>query len=86
MTVCMTCNHWEKVTVVIESRLQRGGREGGGSDSIGQRSESLQLKQEAMGSIPGSQLPWVCFFVLFPWLTNVDEVKDLWCSSAICQR
>ena len=32
------------------------------------------------------QLPWIFFCFLFfssSWLTTVDEMKDLWCSSAI---
>ena len=30
------------------------------------------------------QLPWVVFFFFSSsWLTNVDETKDLWCSSIV---
>ena len=39
-------------------------------------SEHLLLKQEVLGSIPGSY-----FFPSSKWLTNVDGMKDLWCSS-----
>ena len=39
----------------------------------------LQLKQEALGSIPGG------YPAFFPsnWLANVDEMKDLWCSNTV---
>ena len=46
--------------------------------AIAQRSEHLQLKQEALGLIPVS---YPEFFFSSSWLANVDEMKDLWCSS-----
>ena len=49
--------------------------------AVGKWSEHLQLKQEAMGSIPSGCCP--VFFSSFSWLTNVDEMKDLWCSSTV---
>ena len=45
--------------------------------AVVQWSEHLQLKQEALGSIPGD-CPG---FFSFSWLTIVDEMKDLLCSS-----
>ena len=47
-----------------------------------QQSEHLQLKQEALGSIPSGCPTWVfcCCFFFLGWLTNVDGMKDLWCS------
>ena len=39
----------------------------------------LLLKQEALGSIPGSGLG----FSSSSWLTNADGMKDLWCSSTV---
>ena len=38
---------------------------------VAEWSENLQLKQEAMGSIPGG------FSFSSSWLTNVDEMKGL---------
>ena len=38
---------------------------------------SEQLKQKALGSIP------CCCFFSSSWLTNVDEMKDLWYSSTV---
>ena len=30
------------------------------------------------------RLPWIFFFFLSSsWLTNADEMKDLWCSSTV---
>ena len=49
--------------------------------AITQWSEHLELKQEALGSIPGG-----CpgFFSLPTGsVTNVDGMKDLWCSSTV---
>ena len=42
--------------------------------------EHLWLKQEVLGSNPGG-----CPGFFFPssWLTNVDGMKDLWCSSTV---
>ena len=48
--------------------------------AVAQWSEHRQLKQEALGSIP-SGCPG--FFFSFSWLTNVDGMKDLWCSSTV---
>ena len=42
--------------------------------SIAQWPEHLQLKQEVLGLIPGG-------FFSSSWLTTVDGMKDLWCSS-----
>ena len=42
--------------------------------------EHLWLKQEVLGSIPGG-CPGL--FCSSSWLTNVDEMKDLWCSSTV---
>ena len=50
------------------------------NDHGAQWSEHLQLKQEALGSIP-SGCPG--FFFTSSWLTNVDGMKDLWCSSTV---
>ena len=47
--------------------------------AVAQWSEHLQLKQEALGSIPGG---YPGFFFTSSWLTNVDGMKDLWCSSS----
>ena len=47
--------------------------------AVAQWSEHLQQKQEALGSIP-SGCP---DFFSFSWLTNVDGMKDLWCSSTV---
>ena len=40
----------------------------------------MQLKREVLGSIPGGALG---FFSSSSWLTNIDEMKDLWCSSTV---
>ena len=48
--------------------------------AVAQWSEHLQLKQEALGSIPGG---YPGFFFTSSWLTNVDGMKDLWCSSTV---
>ncbi len=48
--------------------------------AVAQWSEHLQLKQEALGSIPGG---YPGFFSLSAGLLNVDEMKDLWCSSTV---
>ena len=49
--------------------------------AVAQWSEHLQVKQEALGSIP-SGCPG--FFLSFSWLTNVDGMReDLWCSSTV---
>ena len=49
--------------------------------AIAQWSEHLQLKQETKGSIPGG---FPGFFSLPAGLvTNVDGMKDLWCSSTV---
>ena len=45
-----------------------------------QWSEHLQLKQEALGSIP-SGCPG--FFLFQLAYTNVNGMKDLWCSSTV---
>ena len=43
--------------------------------------EHLQLKQEALGLIPGG---YPVFFSLpVGSVTNVDGTKDLWCSSTV---
>ena len=47
--------------------------------AVAQWSQHLQLKQEALGSIP-SGYPG---FFSSSWLTIVDEMKDLWCSSIV---
>ena len=39
----------------------------------------LQLEQEALDSIPGGYPG----FFSSSWLTIVDEMKDLWCSSPV---
>ena len=45
--------------------------------AVAQWSEHLQLKQEALGLIPGG-------YPGFFWLTNnVDEMKDLWCDITV---
>ena len=48
--------------------------------AVAQWPEHLWLKQEVLGSIPGG-----CpgFFFSSGWLTNVDGMKDLWCSSTV---
>ena len=48
--------------------------------AIAQWSEHLQLKQEALGSIP-SGCPG--FFLFQLAYTNVNGMKDLWCSSTV---
>ena len=49
---------------------------------IAQWSEHLQLKQEAAGSIPGScPVLLVLFSLPAGSVTNVDWIKNLWCSS-----
>ena len=48
--------------------------------AVAQWSEHLQLKRKVMGSTP-SGCP-VLFFSS-SWLTNVDGMKDLWCSSTV---
>ena len=48
--------------------------------AIAQWPEHLQLKQEILGSIP-RRLPWI--FFSSSWLTSVDGMKDLWCSSTV---
>ena len=48
--------------------------------TIAQRSEHLQLKQEALDSIPGG---YPVFFFSSSWLINLDEMKGLWCSSTV---
>ena len=45
--------------------------------AVAQWSEHLQLKQEALSLIPGGYPG----FFSSSWLTNVDEMKDLSCSS-----
>ena len=40
-----------------------------------QWSQHLQLKQEALGSVPGGGTR---FGFSFNWLTNIDGMKDLW--------
>ena len=48
--------------------------------ALAQWPEHLQLKQEVLGSIPGG-----CLGIFFSssWLTNVDGMNDLWCSSTV---
>ena len=48
--------------------------------AVAQWSEHLQLKQEALGSIP-SGCPG--FFLFQLAYTNVNGMKDLWCSSTV---
>ena len=48
--------------------------------AVAQWSEHLQLKQEALGSIP-SDCPG--FFLFQLAYTNVNGMKDLWCSSTV---
>ena len=48
--------------------------------AVAQWSEHLQLKQEALGSIP-SGCPG--FFIFQQAYTNVNGMKDLWCSSTV---
>ena len=48
--------------------------------AVAQWSEHLQLKQQALGSIPGS---YPAFFSTSSWFTNVDGMKDMWCSSTV---
>ena len=48
--------------------------------AVAQWSEHLQLKQEALDSIPGGYPGFVSLPV---GLLNVDEMKDLWCSSTV---
>ena len=50
--------------------------------AITQWSEHLQLKHAGGPGFYPQQLPWIFFFSP-SWLTNVDGMKDLWCSSAI---
>ena len=47
---------------------------------VAQWPEHLWLKQEVLGSILVAAL---FFFSSSGWLTNVDGMKDLWCSSTI---
>ena len=49
--------------------------------AMAQWSEHLQLKLEALGLIPGGYPGF--FFFSSSWLTNLDEMKDLWCSSTV---
>ena len=48
--------------------------------AVAQCPQHLWLKQEVLGSIPGG-----CYLVFFSssWLTNVDGMKDLWCSGTV---
>ena len=48
--------------------------------AVAEWAEHLQLKREALDLIPGS---YPGFFFSSSWLTNVDEMKDLWCSSTV---
>ena len=48
--------------------------------AVAQWSEHLQPKHEAMGSIPGG---FPGFSLPAGLFTNVDGMKDLWCSSTI---
>ena len=48
--------------------------------AVAQWPEYLQLKREVLGLIPGG-CPGV--FFSSSWLTNVDGMKDLWCSSTV---
>ena len=48
--------------------------------AVAQWPEHLQLKLEVLGSIPGG-CPGI--FFSSSWLTNVDGMKDLWCSSTV---
>ena len=47
--------------------------------AIAQWPEYLQLKQGVLDSIPGG-CPG---FFSSSWLTNIDGIKDLWCSSTV---
>ena len=49
--------------------------------TVAQWSEHLQLKQEALGSIPSS-CPGFVSSSSAGLLANVDGMKDLWCSKA----
>ena len=53
--------------------------------TIDQWLEYLQLKQEALGSIPGGCPGFLfCSSVSSSWLANnVDGMKNLWCSSTV---
>ena len=79
MTVCMTCNHCEKVTVVIGSRLQG---EGEGQRRQQRRSVVREPAAKAGGHGLDSWQPAALgLFVPFPGLLySVDEMKGLWCS------
>ena len=46
--------------------------------AVAQWSEHLQLKQEALGSIPSGCPGYFLFQLAY---TNVNGMKDLWCSS-----
>ena len=46
--------------------------------AVAQRSEHLQLKQEALGLIPGGCPGFLLFQLAY---ANADGMKDQWCST-----
>ena len=51
--------------------------------AVAQWSEHLQLKQEALCSIPGGCPGFVFFFLFQLAYTNADRMKELWRSSTV---